>query len=390
MDAMSPLVTIVWSMSPTPTLLQRRCRAFPICRFAGTAKTMHMNRYQNGNASSSKSLKTSIISSLSSWSNLDHDLLLPILMKLGPVDFLAFSGVCKSWRSLAFANLNKFMGSRRPMSVSFSTSTNNECYLEDFEGRKFKTILPHSTGSTCVGLTCGYLIFFRSITCEFWLVNPLSKCELHFPNFPRSYKVDTNPSIFRGILVFSPSRSQWVLVISQKFTKTVLYSVSGKQATWRFLSLPFPILDIHSFNGKMYTISSSCHLYEVRLNAMPSLTLLGMKNFPERGLLRPEFVNSGKTLYVVSCIARDVYEAYEMDFEQMECMRIEKPTVENAFFVGDWKSSAAVNPDTWAKRQMRNERLGLKDSDQSKIKGRCLITNMWYFPHECFNANLLQ
>ncbi|KAM0048571.1 hypothetical protein Hdeb2414_s0008g00275961 [Helianthus debilis subsp. tardiflorus] len=57
-----------------------------------------------------------------------------------------------------------------------------------------------------------------------------------------------------------------------------------------------------------------------------------------------------------------------MDFEQMACMRIEKPIVENGFFVGDWKSSAAVNPDTWAKHhQMRNEGLGLKDSDKSKI-----------------------
>ncbi|KAJ0836911.1 putative F-box domain-containing protein [Helianthus annuus] len=136
---------------------------------------MNMNRNQNDGASSSKSLKSSDNNGLSSLSNLDHDLLLPIMMDLGPLDFLAFSGVCKSWRSLAFAHLNKFMGSRRPMSVSFSTSTNNDCYLEDFEGRKFKTILPNSTVSICVGLTCGYLIFFRSITCEFWLVNPLTR-----------------------------------------------------------------------------------------------------------------------------------------------------------------------------------------------------------------------
>ncbi|MFS8026881.1 putative F-box domain-containing protein [Helianthus anomalus] len=139
-----------------------------------------MNRNQNDGASSSKSLKSSDNNGLSSLSNLDHDLLLPIMMDLGPLDFLAFSGVCKSWRRLR---------------------------------RKFKTNLPNSTVSTCVGLTRGYLIFFRSITCEFWLVNPLTRCELHFPNFPSSFKIDTNPSIFRGILVFSPSRSHWVLVI---------------------------------------------------------------------------------------------------------------------------------------------------------------------------------
>ncbi|KAM0006753.1 putative F-box protein [Helianthus debilis subsp. tardiflorus] len=85
----------------------------------------------------------------------------------------------------------------------------------------------------------------------------------------------------------------------------VIHYVSGNQATLNVLYLPFPILDIYSFKEKIYTISSSCHLYEVTLNAT-CLMLLGMKNFQERGLLCLEFVNSGKTLYVVSCIARDV------------------------------------------------------------------------------------
>ncbi|KAF5761075.1 hypothetical protein HanXRQr2_Chr16g0760831 [Helianthus annuus] len=81
--------------------------------------------------------------------------------------------------------------------------------------------------------------------------------------------------------------------------------VSGNQATWNVLYLPFPILDIHSFNEKIYTISSNCHLFEVTLNA-PCLTLLGMTNFPE-GTLTPGVRKLGENslcgeLYCTRCV----------------------------------------------------------------------------------------
>lgn len=108
-----------------------------------------------------RSTITSDNGSVTSWSDLNHDLLLLIMMQLGVIDFLAFSGVCNPWRLIALSNKNKFLVSKPPMSISFSTDANEiECCLEDFEGRKMKTILPHSTNRICIGVTSGYFILF--------------------------------------------------------------------------------------------------------------------------------------------------------------------------------------------------------------------------------------
>ncbi|KAI3796656.1 hypothetical protein L1987_39335 [Smallanthus sonchifolius] len=182
----------------------------------GMANTRSITRKLNSDASAS-------------WSNLDHDLLFVIMMHLGPFDFLAFSGVCKSWRSFAFSNWNTFMVSKQPMCLSISTRMNNkEFYLEDYNRRRRKTTIPHSNGRICIGITCGYIIFFGRKTYDFWLVNPFTRKELHFPGFP--FAKTPIPQYLRGILVFSPSMSWWVFVVSLKFSNEISFSLPGKEA----------------------------------------------------------------------------------------------------------------------------------------------------------------
>ncbi|KAL4555367.1 hypothetical protein LXL04_037985 [Taraxacum kok-saghyz] len=48
------------------------------------------------------------------WSDLTHDVLLFVVMKLEVVEFLAFSRVCKLWRSLAVSNRNNIIVSTPP------------------------------------------------------------------------------------------------------------------------------------------------------------------------------------------------------------------------------------------------------------------------------------
>ncbi|XP_076922908.1 uncharacterized protein LOC143584854 [Bidens hawaiensis] len=347
-----------------------------------------MSRNQNADAPTNKSLKTSEDTGLRDWSNLSKDVLLPIIWKLEPTDFFGFRGTSNPWRSLALSHINKFMGSRRPMKVSYS---NRALYFEDFEGRKHKIPLPQSTGRTCVGVTCGYMIMVGRNR-DFLLVNPFKMHQLYFPACALSPWVNTNASQFRGILVFSPSTSQPVFVFSHKFANKIFYHMSGNQPSWYWRGLDFPILDIHAFKGKIYTVSATSRLFEVGLNPRPSLEQFEMKNHPTRHLLRPELVTSGKSLYLLDCCSADKYEAYEMDVEKKECVRVDKTTVEYAFFVGDWKSSAAVDPDTWADSQIPDEKGGyLKDTtDNSKLKGKCLFANMWYFPHDCSTVDTLQ
>ncbi|KAM0011888.1 putative F-box protein [Helianthus debilis subsp. tardiflorus] len=97
------------------------------------------------------------------WSNLDLDLWFLIMMHLGLVDFIAFGGVCKSWRSLVVSNWNKFMLAKQAICLSISSHLNEKkLYLEDYQRRKLKTTIPDSDYDMIwVGITCGYLIFLR-------------------------------------------------------------------------------------------------------------------------------------------------------------------------------------------------------------------------------------
>ncbi|CAH1417445.1 unnamed protein product [Lactuca virosa] len=149
----------------------------------------------DASSSSRKRFKNFNHNGVASWSDVNHDVLFLVMMKLGVVDFVAFSGVCKSWRSLAVSNKNTFMASKPPMEISIYMVANENdyiycCCLQDFERRRFKTIIPHYIGRTCVGLTCGYLILFGTKTRDFWLVNPITRHQLHFPDYPIYAGVD--------------------------------------------------------------------------------------------------------------------------------------------------------------------------------------------------------
>nr|KAJ0211551.1 hypothetical protein LSAT_V11C400174140 [Lactuca sativa] len=189
------------------------------------------------------------------WSDLNHDVLLLVMMRLGVIDFLSLCGVCKSWRSFALSNWNRFMASKPPMSMSISANVNEReeryLYLEDFDGRNFKTILPRLFGVDFVGLSCGYLAFYGKETHEFWLVNPITRHQLHFPHVP----FDVDGIVYgrvRLILMFSPSIPGWVLVVENQLCDEIWSSIAGKGA-WNLVSsrFPFHLFDFHAFMGKV-------------------------------------------------------------------------------------------------------------------------------------------
>ncbi|KAL7591393.1 hypothetical protein Lser_V15G32982 [Lactuca serriola] len=177
------------------------------------AKTRSMTRNPNhddDNASSSSSssrkrFKNFNHNGVASWSDVNHDVLFLIMTKLGVVDFVTFSGVCKSWRSFAVSNRITFMASKPPMKISIGLHVNKEdsyYLLEDLKERRFKTIIPHSSCRAYFGLTCGYLILFGRETRDFWLVNPITRDELHFPDYPLSVGAcEEEMWAIRGILV---------------------------------------------------------------------------------------------------------------------------------------------------------------------------------------------
>ena len=118
------------------------------------------------------------------------------------------------------------------------------------------------------------MVFYGEKTRDFWLINPFTRNELHFPAFPGS------PG--KAILVFSPSipGSGLVLVVLNRSSYRIWLSLEGKGA-WNHVSSVNPFLDLHAFKGKIYTLTYAGdswlrrHVCELRLDPpVPKLTLL--------------------------------------------------------------------------------------------------------------------
>ncbi|XP_023728916.1 uncharacterized protein LOC111876598 [Lactuca sativa] len=302
------------------------------------ANTSFMTRNENhDDASSSNMIKTCDNSNAAPWSDLNHDALFIVMMQLGVVDFLAFSRVCKSWRSVSLSNKKRFMASKPPMLMRISTRGNEKEYcLEDFGGRKFKSIIPHSKRRIYVGLICGYLILYGWATRDFWLVNPITGHELHFPRVP-AY-IYSGESRVSAILVFSSSTSKCVFFISKRCTCQIWFSLA-REGTWNHVSSISNIFDIHAFKGKIYTLHSIDHyswevghLCEMRLNPEPKLTLLEAKDFLKQHFLKPKFVSLGENLTLMETYFRDSYNVHEVDLGKMKWVPFEETRDEYEFF----------------------------------------------------------
>ncbi|XP_023752173.1 uncharacterized protein LOC111900521 isoform X1 [Lactuca sativa] len=308
------------------------------------------------------------------------------MMRLGVVDFLAFSRVCKSWRSLALSNMNMFIVSRPPMSVSISTDANHEskCYLEDFEGRKLKISLPHSDYKACVGVSYGYLILLRAKTNDFWLMNPITRHEFHVP-FP-FLNVRSCTSFLGAILVFSPLISGWVFVVFDRYFHKIWFVIFGKRE-WTYVTTHFSILDLHAFRGKIYTLHLDNFLSEMRLFPTPEVTLLEFNNFLKPNRRYPRLVSLGEKLYVINRISEFPYMIQEINFSKMEWVSCEKTVEEYAFFLSsDYCFSAFIRIETWVDLYSQYGKHSFPDKNG---KGKLFRAKMWYFFHDCLNVNFL-
>ncbi|KAL7591876.1 hypothetical protein Lser_V15G32992 [Lactuca serriola] len=368
--------------------------------------------HNHDNASSSstrkrkkrKSFKTFDKGDVAPWSYVNHDVLFLVMMQLRVVDFVAFSGVCKSWRAFALYNKKTFMASKPPMRIFFEHYSDNTMLwcLKDFEGRNFRTIVPDSQGRKCVGCTCGYLILTRGKTHDFWLVNPITRHELYFHGFSLYEGAGLectggllvfSPSISRGLLVFSPSISGWVFVLlheNEWCEGNISFYIAGKRG-WNHVYSNHRILDIHVFKGKIYTLDTDFCVCELKLlpNQKHKWTLLEIKNFPKPYMFSPEFVSSSESLYVIDHYAP--HKVLEIDIGEMKWVSPEKTIQEYAIFLsnGRIRSSAAIKPESWAGPWTHYKSYDCfhdTDKDQLDI---IHYNTMWYFPHDCLNVNLL-
>ncbi|CAH1439328.1 unnamed protein product [Lactuca virosa] len=298
----------------------------------GMARNQNHDDDDASTSSRKKRIKTRDNSGVGPWSELNHDVLFLVMMQLSFVDFVAFSGVCKSWRS--FALRKRFMASRPPMLMSISDPSymnSYYCHLKDFDGRKFKTLLPHSVGRRCVFVVIDRLYF------------------------------------------------------------NIWFSVEGKGA-WNHVSSTYSILDLHAFKGKIYARSNTWRVYEMKLNPKPKLTLLKIKNFPKSKSANPVFVSSDENLYVMDHGLKEPIE--ELDFGEMKWVSPKEKTIgEYSFFCSDWKYGVVFNPELWIGPRSQLKRYDCfcrhTTTDQKCPKGSFFSTRMWYFPHSCLNVDII-
>ncbi|KAL4579099.1 hypothetical protein LXL04_015234 [Taraxacum kok-saghyz] len=329
---------------------------FGVHRFRGSNDVMCLRRiYKNENHDDSSENWLNTCDKGAYWTDLNPDALLLVMMQIGVFDFVAFSGVCKWWRSFALSNKCKFMASKSAISVRISTyicEKKTYCYLEDLEGTKFKTRVPYSAnspgdipctaGTPSLGLTCGYLILYGRENNDFWLVNPITKHKLHFPNYPFTYNFGPPSQLTNVIVVFSRSISKWVVVVIDdcNFINTLFFSIDG-QGTWNRVSSTFPIIDLESFRGRIYTLSNASHLCELRLDPQPELMLLETKNFPIFSRCK-KLVSSCKNLHLREYLSKDSFKVHRLNFDEMNWMSCEKESEECAFIHSTLKQRVAL------------------------------------------------
>ncbi|KAL4587517.1 hypothetical protein LXL04_000388 [Taraxacum kok-saghyz] len=276
------------------------------------------------------------------WSDLNLDVLLLVMMQLGVFDFVSFSGVCKSWKSFAFSNMWNFMASRPTIYVRMSTYIGEKksyLLLEDLEGIKSKNSVPFyanypfcSSNNAYIGSTCGYIILYlhRTKSRDFWLVNPITRHKLQFPNSPFSYSVPI-PKVTSAIVVFSCSISKWVFVISVDYgsPNMLFFSIAG-QGKWEHVSSSFSIIDLEAFSGRIYTLNKACHLCELILDPQPKLMLLETKKIPIFSRCQ-KLVSSCKNLYLREYLSDGSYEFHKLNFDEMNWVSCGKESEECAF-----------------------------------------------------------
>ncbi|KAK1424960.1 hypothetical protein QVD17_20302 [Tagetes erecta] len=361
----SPL-TIVSPHAPLLSLHHRNCSV-----------GMDMTTYMTAKLNQEPKTNEKDCDSTTSWSNLCHDILLLIIPHLGVIDFILFSCVCKLWRMIALSNRNMFMLSQPPLHVRFSkqAAKRKQCFLEDIEGRKFKTILPRSSERTCIGSVSGYLIMFGRETCDFRLVNLITRHELRFPRFP--FQIGPVPESFRCALVFSPTTRSWVFVVSIRLSRRVSFAFSSKCDRWTHLCSDFLILDLQFFQGKVYALSNGISVIEVRLGSTPALIQVLAKTMLTAELMFPEFVTLGGKLCVIGyrCFQ---YETVEVNFDQIKWLNTAEVLKEYTCFAS-FLRCGITKLEVWKDRRIR----GINERRIHRTEF------MWYWPHKCLDVNLL-
>lgn len=237
----------------------------------------------------------SLISSSTLFSGVPHEILVTITKLLvSPIDFLAFSSVCKSWQAAAFDS-EKFEGwvhhfSSWPwlMLIQNNDDHNHREFYSVSKNTTFKVKLPETHNKRCFASKGWLITISRDLSVH--LVDPLSRAQIQLPSLKsslhfldRPYYEATNTSDYNSfyfvnrVIVSSPtqSNSRIVMIIYGFYNALAFYELGGDESTnakWTKVKCRLaPYMDVmHYKEGLFYAINSEVDIVSINVTAGPN------------------------------------------------------------------------------------------------------------------------
>ncbi|XP_057491099.1 putative F-box protein At4g22180 isoform X1 [Actinidia eriantha] len=373
------------------------CISAPLCGLAPIS--CHQYFFGSGGMAQRANKGTSF----RSWAGLPYDLLNMISKRLSLVDYLAFGGVCSSWRSSSVAQRAVVLASQPPLLVLVSVYAKRGCFLFDIsDGGTYKAMLPNVHGRSFWGFSCGYLIM-RDKKFKISLVNLITRKELDFPTLPELYTGYITPD-FRPVLAYSTALSEFVLVVAHRFFPLLHFCRFGDEnwTVYGFVDEPWMIVDLAVFYGKIYFLTNRGRIGIFKMSPHPTLTLLTVKGSPNYLSCSLQLVISDGQLFMVDVC--NVSRVYKLDQSrtEMEWMKMES-LGDKALFLNYTQSAIVNNPSMWGGQSnsiyytLFNQcyTYSIDDGDRQSfpfIQGNrvgYLRPFFWFFPHLSHDENLL-
>ncbi|KAK1394924.1 hypothetical protein POM88_013980 [Heracleum sosnowskyi] len=341
------------------------------------------------------------------WDNLPNELLGSVLAKLSLIDYLSFSGVCKSWRFASIDFRKSYMEHQQPLVVVRPIFSKKSCVLYNmFNEKSYRTMLPELPCKYLLGLSCGYLITVDRKS-GFWLVNLMTKHELRFPVLPKC--IGRISYLHICALLFRSTRlSKTFLVLFSTERNFLLLSESGASGWQKYLlsNTSARISDVKIFDGKIFVLTRDALFGEFNPRADPVFKLYNIGvPFQISSNMSLKLMVSDEKLYTIIChrdpniIFYRCLSFFEIDHKKMESVKQIPDLSAKSLFISP-VNSAMVDTIGWG---TGNCVCALHSEDYNKCSFYHLNGNLlgrapilwdghskpyfWYFPSESWDIS---
>uniref|UniRef100_A0A5B7A288 F-box domain-containing protein n=1 Tax=Davidia involucrata TaxID=16924 RepID=A0A5B7A288_DAVIN len=294
------------------------------------------------------------------WSRLPYDLIATIANRLTVIeDFLAFSGVCRSWRSV-FWNRNWTPGPQFPwLMLSENRNETTRSFFSFFKNKRLVSSLPEARGRRCWGSACGWLITI-GVDLEIHLLNPITQICIDLP--PQSTFGNQPPDLVgndvthnwyqtsfinRAFVLKSSSQDAFMVMAIHGSDNSLAFARPGYDS-WATveISSPYVFRDVTLFEGQIFAICNAGTLVAVEIDGSGPHRAIHIASqpsdhWPWHKIYLVESL--GDLLLLFRCATRSVrdfsmetisFEVYKFDFSTKEWMKLDD-LGDRALFVGD-------------------------------------------------------